>query len=65
MYDRQQFVSSTDRFGQFGTQEFTVNELSKKLGLPVEDIIMAVKEVGFDEEEVEEYVRDRYNRSLF
>lgn len=65
MYNIQQFVSSTDRFGLFGSQEFRVNELSKKLRLPVEAIIKAVQEVGFDEEEVEEYIRDRENRSLF
>ena len=65
MYNMQQFVSSTDRFGLFGSEEFRVNELSKKLKLPVEAIIKAIQEVGFDEEEVEEYIRDRENRSLF
>jgi hypothetical protein len=61
----QQFVSSTDRFGLFGSEEFRVNELSKKLRLPVEAVIKAVQEVGFDEEEVEEYIRDRENRSFY
>ena len=65
MYNLQQFVSSTDRFGLFGSEEFKLNQLSKKLRLPVEDIIRAVQEVGFEEEEIEEYIRDRYNRSLF
>lgn len=65
MYNMQQFVSSTDRFGLYGSEEFRLNQLSKKLKLPLEDIFKAVQEVGFDEEEVEEYIRDRYNRSFF
>lgn len=65
MYNMQQFVSSTDRFGLYGSEEFMLNQLSKKLKLPLEDIFKAVQEVGFDEEEVEEYIRDRYNRSFF
>ena len=64
MYNMQQFVSSTDRFGLYGSEEFMLNQLSKKLKLPLEDIFKAVQEVGFDEEEVEEYIRDRYNRSF-
>ena len=65
MYNMQQFVSSTDRFGLYGSEEFRLNQLSKKLKLPLEDIFKAVQEVGFDDEEVEEYIRDRYNRSFF
>jgi hypothetical protein len=61
----QQFISSSDRFGLYGSDEFQLNQLSKKLKLPLEDIFKAVQEVGFDEKEVEEYIRDRYNRSLF
>lgn len=65
MFNMQQFVSSNDRFGFDGSDEFRLNQLSKKLKLPLDDIFKAVQEVGFDEEEVEEYIRDRYNRSLF
>ena len=62
-YNYNSFISSTDRFGVYGTYEHEVNYLSKKLKLPVEDILKAVQEVGFDKEEVEEYIRDRYQRS--
>ena len=63
MYSTHQFVSSTDRYGVYGTEEFQINHLSKKLKLPLEDVLKAVQEVGFDTDEVEEYIRDRYNRS--
>jgi hypothetical protein len=63
MYNAYNFISSTDRFGASGTNEFQVYDLSKKLRLPIEDILMAVQEVGFNPEEVEEYIRDRYNRA--
>ncbi len=62
MYSYQQFVSSNDRFGVYGTEEYQLHHLSRKLKLPLEDILRAVQEVGFDKEEVEEYIRDRYNR---
>ena len=64
MYNFSQFVSSTDRFGIYGTEEHQVHHLSKKLKFPVEDILKAVQEVGFDKDEVEEYIRDRYNRGF-
>ena len=62
MYNSAKFIASTDRFGAAGSTEDHVYHLSKKLRIPIEDILMAVQEVGFDIEEVEEYVRDRYNR---
>ncbi len=65
MYNMYQFVSSTDRFGVAGSEEYHINHLSKQLKLPVEAILRAVQEVGFDPDEVEEYIRDRENRSLF
>lgn len=65
MYNMYQFVSSTDRFGVHGTEEYRINDLYKQLKLPLEDILKAVQEVGFDPDEVEEYIRDRENRSLF
>jgi hypothetical protein len=64
MYSSSQFVSSADRFGVYGADEHQVHHLSKKLKFPVEDILKAVQEVGFDSEEVEEYIRDRYNRGF-
>ncbi|HEU0113004.1 MAG TPA: hypothetical protein VFQ73_19165 [Flavisolibacter sp.] len=54
---------TSDRFGSFNNQEFKIESLVRKLNYPTEDILKAVQEVGFDEEEVEEYIRDRYNRS--
>ncbi len=63
MYNSANFTASTDRFGAAGSTEDYVHNLSKKLRIPIEDILMAVQEVGFDEDEVEEYIRDRYNRS--
>jgi hypothetical protein len=63
MYNYTNYVSSNDRFGHYGTDEYKLNYLSRKLKYPLEDIIRAVQEVGFDKEEVEEYIRDRYNRS--
>ncbi|MDB5195645.1 MAG: hypothetical protein JWP88_15 [Flaviaesturariibacter sp.] len=60
MYNFTNFVSSTDRFGAAGSQEDDVYNLSKKLCFPIEDILKAVQKVGFD---MEEYIRDRYNRS--
>lgn len=65
MYSMNRFVSSTDRFGIYGTEEYQLNHLAKQLRLPLEDVLRAVQEVGFDPEEVEEYIRDRKNRSLF
>lgn len=62
MYNYQSFISSTDRFGVYGTEEYQIQKLAKKLKSPVEDVIKAVQEVGFDPEEVGEYIRDRYNR---
>lgn len=55
-------ASLNDRFAIYGTNQVEVIELSHKLKLPVDDILNAVQEVGFDEEEIEEYIRDRYNR---
>ena len=64
MYNYTNFISSTDRFGVAGTDEYHIQKLSKKLNYPVEDILKAIQEVGFDQDEIEEYIRDRYNRSF-
>ena len=52
-----------DRFGIFSSNENEVRNLSRKLNYPVDDILVAVQEVGFDEEAIEEYIRDRQDRS--
>ena len=63
MYSYNSFISRSDRYGVFGTDDEQIEKLAKKLNYPVEDILRAIQEVGFDGDEVEEYIRDRYNRS--
>ena len=63
MYSYSNFISGTDRYGGFSkSDEFRIEGLAKKLNYPVEDILRAIQEVGFDKDDVEEYIRDRYNR---
>ena len=64
MYNYDQYVSSGDRFGVDGTSEFMIERLCRKLKYPVEDILRAIQEVGFDRDQIEEFIRDRWNRSL-
>lgn len=64
MYNYFNPVSSADRFGLRSNDEQRVQSLCDKLKFPIEDILKAVQEVGFDRDEVEEYIRDRYNRGL-
>lgn len=63
MYNYTSFISSTDRFGVFGTEEYQIQKLTRRLKCSIEDILKAVQEVGFDQDEIEEYIRDRNNRS--
>lgn len=53
-----------DRFGIYASHENEVKSLSQKLNYSVDDILVAIQEVGFNEEEIEEYIRDRNDRSL-
>jgi hypothetical protein len=53
----------TDRYNYNRSEEYKLESLTAKLNYPFEDILKAVQEVGFDRDEVEEYLRDRYNRS--
>lgn len=55
---------SNDRFTIFSAHEQEVKSLSKKLNFSVDEILAAVQEVGFNEEEIEEYIRDRNDRSI-
>ena len=57
--------NSNDRFGIYITHESEVRKLSRKLNYSIDEILTAVQEVGFNEEEIEEYIRDRYDRSLY
>lgn len=52
----------SDRYGNIDFNESKMQRLFNKLNYPVEDILRAVQEVGYDSEDVEEYIRDRYNR---
>ena len=40
-----------DRFGIFAANEEEVRQLAKKLNLSVDDVLIAIQEVGFHEEE--------------
>lgn len=62
MYNIHNYVSSTDRFGFQGTEEYKIERMSRRLGVSIEDVLRAIQEVGFDPEQVEEYIRDRENR---
>lgn len=55
-------ITSSDRFGISQKDAHKVEDLAEQLDYPLEDILNAVREVGFDAEEVEEYINDRYNR---
>jgi hypothetical protein len=63
MYSFRNFVSQSDRYNVRGVDEQTLQHLTRKLKYPIEDILRAVQEVGDDSDEVEEYIRDRYNRA--
>lgn len=54
---------ANDRYNHRKTNEEDLAALTRKLNFPMEDILRAVQEVGSDREAVEEYIRDRYNRS--
>jgi hypothetical protein len=55
--------ANSDRYSFSRSEEYKLESLTAKLNYPLEDILKAVQEVGFDKDEVEEYIRDRYNRS--
>lgn len=55
---------NNDRFDIFSAYEPEVRGLSRKLKYSVDEILAAVQEVGFNEEEIEEYIRDRNDRGL-
>lgn len=54
--------TANDRYSYSGAYQNKIYTLSLKLDLPVDDILSAVQEVGFDAEAIEEYIRDRHNR---
>ncbi len=54
--------SGNGRYTISTSDSYRVEDLAGKLNYPYEDILRAVQEVGFECDEVEEYIRDRYNR---
>ena len=54
----------SDRFRMLSDYEGEIRSLAKKLKYPVDDILIAIQEVGFDESEIEEYIRDRHERGI-
>lgn len=55
---------TNDRYGIYASHEQEIRQLSRKLDYAVDDIVSAIQEVGFNEEDIEEYIRDRHDRSL-
>lgn len=53
-----------DRFSIFSDHENEVRKLARKLSYPLDDILVAIQEVGFNEDEIEEYIRDRSERGM-
>ena len=62
MHGYSQHSAGNDRYSWYGAHQNKIYSLSQMLDLPVDDILSAVQEVGFDTEAIEEYIRDRYNR---
>jgi len=57
-------TNENDRFRTYATDESQVQYLCKKLKMPPYLILTAIQEVGFDIEDVREYIRDRNDRGL-
>lgn len=53
-----------DRFGIYTQHETEIRDMARKLKYSVDDILSAIQEVGFDEDEIEEYIRDRQDRAF-
>lgn len=53
-----------DRTGIYLTHEIEIRDIAKKLKFPIDDVLSAIQEVGFNEDEIEEYIRDRQDRAL-
>jgi Protein of unknown function (DUF3606) len=59
------YKNNRDRFSIYLTNENEMRKLSRKLNYSLDEIMAAVQEVGFNEEEIAEYIRDRNDRELF
>ena len=49
-------------FWDYTDIESTVQQLSLKMGYSIDEILGAIQEVGFDQDEINEYIQDRQNR---
>jgi len=58
------YKAINDRTGIYLENENEIRKISRKLKYSLDDIICAIQEVGFDENEIEEYIRDRYDRGF-
>ena len=58
------YRNNNDRYGIYASNENEVRKLSRKLKYSVDEILSAVQEVGFNEDEIEEYIRDRNDRGI-
>ncbi|HWJ90534.1 MAG TPA: hypothetical protein VNR87_05450 [Flavisolibacter sp.] len=58
------YRNTSDRFGIYSTHENEIRAMARKMNQSVDDILSAIQEVGFDEDEIEEYIRDRNDRSF-
>jgi len=56
--------TQNDRFGIYSSHEMEIRDIARKLKYSVDDILSAIQEVGFNEDEIEEYIRDRNDRSF-
>jgi len=61
---RMSYRKATDRYGLYSTHEPEIRDMAKKLKYSIDEILSAVQEVGFDEAAIEEYIRDRNDRSF-
>jgi hypothetical protein len=58
------YRNTNDRFGIYSTHENEIRAIARKMNQSIDDILSAIQEVGFDEDEIEEYIRDRNDRSF-
>jgi hypothetical protein len=58
------YRNMNDRFGIYSTHENEIRAIARKMNQSIDDILSAIQEVGFDEDEIEEYIRDRNDRSF-
>jgi hypothetical protein len=62
MYNHRNYASTFERYGLNNIDDEKVERISSRLGYPIEDVARAISEVGTQQDEIEEYLRDRYNR---